>query len=58
MFCSDKGRIMHCYLTLECKDNRGLVRPQAFTQQSQTGEGDHKVWCNYNRGKLYDLVKQ
>lgn len=44
-----------CSLTSACQDSRGLGRAQACSQQSPTGEGDHTVWWNCNRGKLLQL---
>lgn len=43
----EKDDCMCCLsLTSACQDSGGLVRPQACSQQSQTGEGDDTVWCN------------
>lgn len=42
----------------ECKDRRGLVRPQALSQQSPTGKRDRQGWCFEYRGgysTLYNL---
>lgn len=50
---SSLSKMIFCVsLTLACQDHSRLDWPQAYSCQSQTGEGDHTVWCNYNRGNL------
>lgn len=43
-------RMIFFVVVSACHYCRGLDRPQALSQQSQTGERDHQLWFNHSGG--------